>query len=566
MNGHYLAVLQQLLREAWQNVFDSWGHPEMLSSITLERPAAREHGDLATNLAMIAAGRVKRPPREIAADLISVIEADERLKMHIDAAEIAGPGFINFFLTDSALTVAVGKALAAGDRFGAGGAEAPETILLEFVSANPTGQLHVGHGRYAAYGDSLKRILSFAGHSVTTEFYINDYGSQIELFGRTLAARYAQELGRDVSLPEKGYQGDYPIHIAMKLINEAGDRFLDDTYPELSDAALEFFKLKGCDLVLMEMRGILELFQVEFDNWFSERTLHESGAVDASFEALQGAGELFKKDGALWLRTTLYGDDKDRVLRKENGELTYIAADIAYHMDKLSRGFKRLINVWGADHHGYVPRMKAAIEALSHDPDRLEVVIGQLVNVIEMGERKQMSKRAGTMVSLSELIDSIGVDAARFFLVDRSHDSTLDLDIEKARVKSEENPVYYVQYAHARICRILSKADEGGTDPGACAHSQGLEAQEKDLILKLLQFPEAVNTAAASRGPQRLTAYSRELAATFHVFYHHCPVLKAEPATTAFRLDLCKLTATVIATCLELVGVSAPTAMERAEE
>ncbi|MHB0867149.1 MAG: arginine--tRNA ligase [Thermoleophilia bacterium] len=566
MNGHYLAVLQQLLRDAWQNTFDSWGYPDLLSTITLERPAAREHGDLSTNLAMMTAGKVKRPPRDIAADLISAIESDERLGVHIKSAEIAGPGFINFFLTDAAMTGAVGSALAAADRFGAGGAETPETILLEFVSANPTGQLHVGHGRYAAYGDSLKRILIFAGHDVTTEFYINDYGSQIELFGRTLAARYAQELGRDMPLPEKGYQGDYPVHLAMKIVNDEGDRLLDDTYPELSQAALEFFKLKGCDLVLSEMQNILASFQVKFDSWFSERTLHESGAVSASLQALESAGELFEKDGALWLRTTLYGDDKDRVLRKENGELTYIAADIAYHMDKLSRGFQKLINVWGADHHGYVPRMKAAIEALSHDPARLEVVIGQLVNVIELGERKQMSKRAGTMVSLSELIDSIGVDAARFFLVDRSHDSTLDLDIEKARVKSEENPVYYIQYAHARICRILGKADNQPADPGKYDVGLSLAAQEKDLILKLLQFPEAVNTAAVSRGPQRLTAFSRELASTFHTFYHHCPVLKADPDTTAFRLDLCRLTANVIATCLELVGVSAPTTMERAEE
>ncbi|MHB1390712.1 MAG: arginine--tRNA ligase [Thermoleophilia bacterium] len=566
MNGHYLAVLQQLLREAWQDKFTAWGFPELLSVITLERPTAREHGDLATNLAMITAGKAKRPPREIAGELIAAIEADERLALHIESAVIAGPGFINLFLTDSALTDAVGGALAAADRFGAGGVESPQKILLEFISANPTGQLHVGHGRYAAYGDSLKRILAFAGHDVTTEFYINDFGSQMELFGRTLAARYAQELGRDMPLPEKGYQGDYPVHIAMKIINEDGDRFLNDTYPELSHAALEFFKLKGCDIVLDEMMGILDSFRVRFDNWFSERTLHESGAVDASMTALKDTGDLFEKDGALWLRTTLYGDDKDRVLRKENGELTYIAADIAYHMDKLARGFQKLINVWGADHHGYVPRMKAAIEALSHDPDRLEVVIGQLVNVIEMGERKQMSKRAGTMVSLSELVETIGVDAARFFLVDRSHDSTLDLDIEKARARSEENPVYYVQYAHARICRMLNKARVESEDTAEGTDSGVLTIQEKDLILKLLQFPEAVNTAAATRGPQRLTAYSRELAATFHVFYHHCPVLKAEPGTSVFRVDLCRLTADVIARCLELVGVSAPTTMDRTEE
>ncbi|MBE0429777.1 MAG: arginine--tRNA ligase [Thermoleophilia bacterium] len=539
----------------------------MAEKILIERPAARGHGDLATNLAMIAAGAVRRPPRELAAELADDARQATELAGHIETVEIAGPGFINFTLSNKSLLGAAREALAAGEGFGAGTAPKPEKILLEFVSANPTGQLHAGHARYAAYGDSLRRILSFAGHDVTTEFYINDYGSQMDLFGRSLASRYAQELGRDVPFPDKGYLGDYPVHLAMRIIAEAGDRYLEEADPELAPGAGDFFKLIGRDLVLEEMRRVLEEFRVTFDNWFSERTLHESGAVKQSLAELEKAGEMYEKDGALWLSTTRYGDDKDRVLVKENGELTYIAADIAYHRDKLSRGFDRLINIWGADHHGYVPRMKAALEALSHDSEKLEVIIGQLVNIVEMGERKQMSKRAGTMVTLSELIDSIGVDAARFFLVDRSHDSPMDLDIDKARMQSEENPVYYVQYAHARISSILRKAREAGAGadrPLDAGPRPELAVQERDLILKILEFPGAAASAAMTRGPQRLTAYARDLAAIFHVFYHNCPVIKAESATAASRLALCRLTRNVIARCLGLVGVSAPEAMQRA--
>jgi len=561
MSWDYLETIRHLLNAAWDQRLAEWDLPQLAARFTLERPAAKDHGDLAINLAMIAAGKLKRNPRELAAELAADLKTDPAISEQLSKIEIAGPGFLNLFLSDQAIAGAAEAARSAGRQFGAGYPQAPQKILLEFVSANPTGPLHAGHARYAAYGDSLNRILQFAGHLVTTEFYINDFGSQMDIFGRSLAARYAQQLGRDVRFPEDGYQGEYPAHIAKRIIDEVGDIHLAGFNPEPAPDTVEFFKNRGRDLVLDEMRENLGIFGVEFDNWFSEKSLFADNKVKGAMAALESAGEVETREGALWLLTTRYGDDKDRVLIRSNGEPTYFASDIAYHRDKLERGFDRLINIWGADHHGYVPRMKAAFEALSHDPGRLEIIIGQLVNIMEMGERRQMSKRAGTMVTLGELFDSIGVDAARFFLVDRSHDSTLDLDIEKAKLKSEENPVYYVQYAHARICSIMRKAEAeiGAPEPGSGIES--VVPQERELIFKILAFPDAVRSAADSREPHRLTSYSRELAATFHVFYHNCPVIKAEPPLAAFRLGLCRLTRDVIARSLELVGVSAPETM-----
>ncbi|MHB9112460.1 MAG: arginine--tRNA ligase [Thermoleophilia bacterium] len=544
-----------------QPLLSSWGGDDLVGRIALERPAARGHGDLATNIAMIAAGASKLSPAEIARKLVEQMQCSDQVMNFCEKIEIAGPGFINFFLTGGAIAGAALGALAEGRDYGRDTAAKPEKILLEYVSANPTGPLHVGHARYAAYGDSLKRILSFTGHRVTSEFYINDYGSQMDIFGRSLAVRYAELWGRSVQFPEDGYQGDYTIHIARLIKDEIGDSLLAESDPEPGQSAIDFFRKRGCELVLDEVRSVLERFGVIFDEWFSEASLYDSDAVPEALATLTDAGELSVRDGASWLLTTRHGDDKDRVLIRSSGEPTYFASDIAYHQHKLSRGHDHLINIWGADHHGYVARMKAAFTALGHNPARLEIIIGQLVNVVELGERKQMSKRKGTMVSLEELVDSIGVDAARFYLVDRSADSTLDLDLEKAKLKSEENPVYYVQYAHARICSILKRSEEIGSDSGDSAAYVSLESQERELVMKLAEFPMTVTGAADSRGPQRLTAYSRELAATFHVFYHNCPVIKAAPDTARFRLDLCRLTRNVIAQCLDLVGVAAPESM-----
>ncbi len=557
----FLDHFSNLVAESMRARLLSWGLDGFPEKVAVERPATRGHGDLSTNIAMVSAAAARRSPRDIATDLIEDISRDENLMGLCDSIEMAGPGFINFFLKGPALADASRAALALGPDYGAGAAGPRESILLEYVSANPTGPLHVGHARYAAFGDSLKRILTFAGHDVTTEFYINDYGSQMVTFGKSIAARYAQKLGRDVPFPEDGYQGDFPLKIAQLIIEEVGDTHLDDVDPEIKPAALDYFKNRGCELALEEMRQILGRFRIRFDEWFPESSLYESDAVPEALAALEAAGEIETREGARWLLTSRYGDDKDRVLIRSNGDPTYFASDIAYHRQKLSRGFERLINIWGADHHGYVPRVKAAFEALSHDPGRLEIIIGQLVNVIELGEKKQMSKRKGTMVTLEELLDSIGVDAARFFLVERSNDSTLDLDLEKAKLKSEENPVYYVQYAHARICSILRRSEEEGVAGAGRSGGGPLEEQERELILKLAEFPRVLRGAAANRGPQRITAYARELAATFHVFYHNCPVIRSEPEVAAFRLDLCRLTRNVIARCLDLVGVEAPESM-----
>ncbi len=561
MSADLFSEVKQAVSAAAAGRLRSWGAGELAEKIELERPAQRQHGDLSLNLALAAAGRAGRPPRELAAELVADLEADERLSTYCRRLEIAGPGFINLFLDDAALGAAALAALAAGDDFGRGEPPAPLSILLEFVSANPTGPLHVGHARYAAYGDSLARILTFAGHRVDTEFYINDYGTQMDLFARSLAVAYARRLGKELPLPEDGYRGDYLDRIAATIVGEKGEALLDDLTGGDGQQALSFLRRRGCELMLAEIEATLGRFRVHFDRWFSESSLYRDQALETLLAALRRSGDVTDRDGATWMLTSRHGDDKDRVLIRSSGEPTYFASDIAYHRQKLDRGYDRLINIWGADHHGYVARMKAAFAALDEDPDKLEIIIGQLVNVIERGERKQMSKRAGTMVMLDELIDAIGVDAARFFLVERSHDSALDLDLEKARMRSEENPVYYVHYAHARICSILRKAAGSETEAVEAAPPGSLEPEERQLVLQLLSFPGAVAAAAASREPHRLTTYMRSLAADFHVFYHNCPVLRAGGETAAFRLSLCTLTRDVIARSLSLVGVKAPERM-----
>lgn len=560
-NPDFLASLTVLVGQACQQLFIDWGAPELSGRVALERPATREHGDLALNIALVAARTAGRPPRELAAEVAAALEADTGLKSYIASTAIAGPGFINIFLAGTELAASARQALTFGADFGRSRLATPGRLLLEFVSSNPTGPLHVGHGRYAAYGDSLRRILTFVGHDVTTEFYVNDYGTQMDLFGRSLASRYGSLAGVDVPMPADGYVGEYTRVVARMIHDAAGNDLAAQLMPEPSPEALAYFRGEGRALVLDEVRNLLERFRVTFDNWFSETSLYEDKKTDSTLELLRAAGEAVEREGALWLMTSRYGDDKDRVLVRGTGEPTYFASDIAYHRDKLDRGYDHLVNIWGADHHGYVARMKAAFEALAHDPDKLEIIIGQLVNVIELGERRQMSKRAGTMVTLEELIDSIGVDAARFFLVDRSQETTLDLDLEKAKLKTEENPVYYVQYAHARIASILKRARDEQLPAGDAAAYEDLVGEEKQLALKLMEFPGLIETAASSRSPHKVTGYARELAAVFHVFYHNCPVLKADAAAAAFRLELCMLTRNVIAIALDLVGVTAPESM-----
>jgi arginyl-tRNA synthetase len=516
-------------------------------AITLERPRRAQFGDYSTNAAMLLAGRLGEQPRAVAERLGLALAG--RLGASLQRHEIAGPGFLNLFLSDAWVAAALAEVLGAGEGFGGGGASAPERVLVEFVSSNPTGPLHVGHARNAAYGDALARILAFHGHTVAREFYVNDAGSQIAKLGESIRL-----LGLGQEVPEDGYHGDY----LRELLPLLGDS-LDESAEALGRAAVE--------LMLERIAPSLRAFGVlDFETWFHESSLHsgEPSEVDSTLALLAERGCTYTSDGALWLRTTDFGDDKDRVLVRSSGEHTYFASDIAYHQDKRERGFERQIDVWGADHHGYIQRMKAAYQALGGDPGELELLIMQLVHLVRSGERAQMSKRAGEFVTLDDLLEEIGVDAARWYLLARSHDTTMELDVDLARQRSNENPVYYVQYAHARIASMLERAGEERVR--AATSSQGAEMElhrtERELIQQLLGFPEELAEAAERRAPHRVVAYVLELAQSFTAFYRDCRVVGAESTTAeSFRICLCVATRACIARCLGLLGVSAPQEM-----
>ena len=515
---------------------------------TLERPPKPELGDYSSNAAMLLARYLSDNPRGVAERLRGELEANPDLAPALERIEIAGPGFVNFFLADSWYLRALGDLLEAGEGLGSSPADSPEKVIVEFVSANPTGPIHVGTGRHAAYGDSLVRLLEAAGHEVQREYYVNDAGSQIGRFADSIAARMAGE-----EPPEDGYAGSYVTEIAERLKSEGID-----------PADREALEARGIELVLNGVRRTLERFGVRFDDFFSERSLYAKGEVDTALAELEKSGHTYRSEDALWLRTTAFGDDKDRVLIRSNGEATYLTPDIAYHWDKLQRGFDRLIDVLGADHHGYVARIRASIEALGADPSRFEALIMSLVHVVEGGERAQMSKRTGDFVTLDELLDDIGVDATRWFMLWRSHETTVDLDLQLARSQSSENPVYYVQYAHARIASILRKAGDATEPSGFAAASERppLEASEKVLVKRLLEFPQEVREAAARRAPHRICAYSTAVAADFHAFYRDCQVVGAEgEGVEGSRLALCLATKRTIAAALGLLGISAPERM-----
>jgi arginyl-tRNA synthetase len=516
---------------------------------SLDRPPKPELGDYSSNAAMLLAAPLGESPRDVAARLGTELEAELGAEGSVERIEVAGPGFVNLFMADAWYRRSIEALAAAGDRLGPDPVERPERILVEFVSANPTGPLHVGGGRHAAYGDAVVRLLEAVGHEVGREYYVNDGGGQIERFALSIAARMSGG-----ELPEDGYTAEYVAELASRIAAEGID-----------PADTEAVGRRGVELVLEIVRGTLDRFGVRFDTWFSERDLYASGAVEAALARLEQGGHSYRTEGALWLRTTEFGDDKDRVLIRANGEPTYLAADVAYHWDKLERGYGRLIDVLGADHHGYAPRLRAAIAELGADPDSLETLIMRLVHVVEGGERAQMSKRSGDFVALDDLLDDIGVDATRWFMLWRSHDTTVDLDLDLARRESSDNPVYYVQYAHARIASILRKAgvDEEAAAAGARAEASApLEPSEKALVKRLLELPEEVREAAERRAPHRICAYSTAVASDFHAFYRDCQVVGAEgEGVEASRLALCLLTKRTIASCLGLLGISAPERM-----
>jgi arginyl-tRNA synthetase len=514
-----------------------------VAGVKLEVPPRAEMGDYSTNAALVLAQRLGGSPREIAERL--AVELSERLGERVERCEVAGPGFVNLHLSDGWYADALASVLEAGERFGAASLPVAVSINVEFVSANPTGPLHIGHARYAAYGDSLSRILALRGYDVTREFYINDYGSQVIKLGESVRAR---ALGEPV--PADGYRGDYVATLVP------AERALDLDIETLSQEA--------CAACLQLIRESLERFGVRFDVWFSERSLHTTHAVERVLEELARRGETYVEEGALWLRTTARGDDRDRVLVRSNGEHTYFASDVAYLEDKRERGYARILFVWGADHHGYVARVKAACAALGGDPDTIEMVIGQFVHLLGTEGRTAMSKREGEYVTLDELVEEIGVDAARYFLLSRSHDTTVDLDLDLAVRETSDNPVYYVQYAHARIASILEKAGSDRVAEGLSelAPLEPLHAAERALIRRLLAFPGELAEAAERRAPHRIAAYALELAQEFTAFYRDCHVLGVEPRQTeSLRLALSLATHDLLARSLALLGVSAPSSM-----
>ena len=519
-----------------------------LRQMRLERSRHQGLGDYSTNVAMLLGPVLGAAPREVA-ERVSV-EVQAALGTDLDRVEVAGPGFVNLFMSDAWYRHALAGVIAAGDRYGAGSAAAPERILIEFVSANPTGPLVAASGRHAAYGDALARILERLGHEVWREYYFNDAGGQIRLLGASVRAR-----ARGEEVPEGGYQGEYILELAQE-IEGAAARDPDD----LAEAAVA--------LLLAQIKATLERYGVHYDGFFSEQTLHEGkpSALDRALEVLESSGHLYRSEGAAWLRTTEFGDDKDRVVIRSSGEPTYLAGDIAYLQNKRDRGFERQLMPVGADHHAYARELKAAMAALGGDPDSVEVPLIQFVHLVHAGEAFAMSKRRGDFVTLDELLDAIGVDATRFFMLQRSHDRTMDLDLELAAKQSAENPVYYVQYAHARIASMLRRLSDERV--AAALESQAgwepaeLEPPERELVKKLLAFPFELAEAAERRGPHRVAGYVLELAREFTAFYEACRVVGAEPeGVESLRIALSMATQRTIALCLGLLGVSAPDSM-----
>jgi arginyl-tRNA synthetase len=512
---------------------------------SLERPKKAGFGDYSTNAAMLLAPALGEQPRAVAERLGAALQ--ERLAGRVDKVEVAGPGFLNLFLADAWYLSAVDDVLAAGDAFGRGSERG--RVQVEFVSANPTGPLTAASGRHAAFGDALARILELAGNTVEREYYFNDGGGQIQRLGASILAR-----ARGEEPPEDGYQGEYVAELAARI-------------PDAASKSVDELSAAGVDILMAGIRATLERYRVHFDHWFLERSLYEGDPSpwDRARAKLEADGLAYRSEGALWLRTkTLAGDEKDRPLIRSTGEPTYLAADVAYHWNKLERGFDRLVNVLGSDHHSYVVRLKAILAAEGADPERLVVPLLQFVHVVEGGARASMSKRRGDFVTLEELIDEIGVDATRFFMLSRSADSTVDLDLTLAREQSAENPVYYVQYAHARIASVLRKAGEERVAAALAAPRAGLalEPAERELVKKLLAFPGEVAEAAERYAPHRIATYALETAQTFTAFYRDCRVVGAEPeALESFRIALCVATQRVIARSLGLLGVSAPESM-----
>jgi arginyl-tRNA synthetase len=544
--------------------------------LSIERPANPEHGDYASNIALQLSKRLRRNPRQIAEEIAKASAPALAATGLFEPLTVAGAGFLNIRVKPEAKLGVIRRALDEGADFGRARVSKPESIQIEFVSANPTGPLHVGHGRGAAYGDSLAKLLEFAGARVTREFYVNDAGRQMDILALSVWLRYLQMRNMDVPFPEAGYRGDYVRDIAARLddanlarkvefsgvLSDADaeiDRLIDLAKRTLGEGWKRVHQL-ALEAMLADQREDLAAFGVSFEHWFSERALHDKGLIDKALKLLQARGHLFEQGGALWFRSSAFGDEKDRVVRRENGQYTYFASDIAYHLDKFERGFDRVIDVWGADHHGYVPRVKGALEAFGLDPGKLEIALVQFAVLYRNGEKVAMGKRSGEFVTLRELREEVGNDAARFFYVLRRSDQHLDFDLDLAKSESNDNPVYYVQYAHARVCSVFAQI-EGWDFPKNLSLEPLKSDRELLLAQRLAEFPELIQTAARERAPHSLAFYLRELAAEFHSYYNAERILVDDETLRSARLALSAAVRQTLANGLSLLGVSAPEKM-----
>ncbi len=556
--------------------------------VQIERTRDKAHGDFAANTAMLLARPAKRAPRQIAEQLVEALPQSE----YVERIEIAGPGFINFFVTAAAAFDAVKAALEAGDNYGRSNAGNGERVMVEFVSANPTGPLHVGHGRGAAFGGALCSLLDAAGYSIHREYYVNDAGRQMDILAASVWLRYLEALGEAVRFPDNGYKGGYVRDIASDWQKQVGERdraaadvvmanlpadasqggdkeahidaLVERAKEVLGERYLELHRF-GTEAILRDIREDLAEFGVHYDEWFSERSLTDKGLVDKALARLQELGHVYERDGALWFRSTDFGDEKDRVVRRDNGQITYFASDIAYHLDKFERGYDSAIDIWGADHHGYVPRVKAALTAFGRDADKLEVRLVQFAILYKGGERMQMSTRSGEFVTLRELRDEVGNDAARFFYVMRKPEQHLDFDLDLAKSQSSDNPVYYIQYAHARIASVFRQlADKGlshDRERGLANLTRLTEEHEQALVEQIGRYPELIENAARAREPHQLAHYLRELANAFHTYYNAHTFLVDDEALRDARLVLITATQQVLRNGLAILGVSAPETM-----
>ncbi len=584
--------LQQLVNAALQSLLaDGSLDCELPESITIERTRDRSHGDFACNIAMVLSKAARSKPRDLAEKVVANLPASER----VAKVEIAGPGFINFTMAEAAFHAVVGEVLEASEAWGRSTVGNGKRVQVEFVSANPTGPLHVGHGRGAAYGATVADLLAAAGFDVHREYYVNDAGRQMDILGTSIWLRYLELAGEKLAFPVNGYKGDYVWDIAATLHREHGDAFRhatadvfenipadepdggdkEDHIDALIDRAKQLlgaadyrtvFDL-GLDTILADIRQDLEEFGVAYEEWYSERSLVESGRVDEAIEQLKKSGHIYEEQGALWFRSTDFGDEKDRVVVRDNGVKTYFASDIAYHWHKLDRGFDRVIDIWGADHHGYVPRVKAALTAMGDkkDADKLDVLLVQFAILYRGGERVQMSTRSGSFVTLRELRDEVGNDAARFFYVMRKCEQHMDFDLDLAKSQSNDNPLYYIQYAHARVCSVLRQMSEKGFSHDQNSGLEKLallnEQHEQDLMRTLSRYPETVEAAALTHEPHQLAHYLRELANDFHTYYNAHQFLVDDAAVRDARLCLIQATRQAIANGLSLLGCSAPESM-----